>query len=92
MLALGNPTLSGGPFYDAFTPLGRRRKTFTINAFDTPNLEGLPLEALRLLPKDYPRMTRPLSIGRDPIWSPGAGYTRSCGNGAKTRRFGSRAS
>jgi len=32
-------------------------RTITINAFDTPNLDGLPLEALRLLPKGCPRMT-----------------------------------
>jgi len=51
VLALGNPTVAGGPFYDAFTTNRASWRTFTINAFDTPNLEGLPLETLRLLPK-----------------------------------------
>jgi hypothetical protein len=51
VLALGNPTVSGGPFYSAFTTTRSTWKTFTIDAFDTPNLEGLPLERLRQLPK-----------------------------------------
>jgi len=51
VLSLGNPTVSGGPFYSAFTTTRSTWKTFTINAFDTPNLEGLPLEKLRQLPK-----------------------------------------
>src|SRR6202162_4346930 len=51
VLALGNPTVASGPFYEAFSAHRATWKTFTINAFDTPNLEGLPLEALRLLPK-----------------------------------------
>jgi phage terminase large subunit len=51
VLALGNPTVSSGPFYDAFTTTRASWRTLTINAFDTPNLEGLPLEDLRLLPK-----------------------------------------
>src|SRR6267378_2448919 len=38
-------------FYDAFTTNRASWRTFTINAFDTPNLDGLPLETLRLLPK-----------------------------------------
>jgi phage terminase large subunit len=51
VLALGNPTVAGGPFYDAFTTNRTSWRTFTINAFDTPNLQGLPLETLRLLPR-----------------------------------------
>jgi phage terminase large subunit len=51
VLALGNPTVSGGPFYSAFTTTRSTWKTFTINAFDTPNLAGWPLERLRQLPK-----------------------------------------
>ena len=54
VLALGNPTVTGGPFYDAFTTNRASWKTFTINAFDTPNLQGLSLESLRLLPKGLP--------------------------------------
>jgi phage terminase large subunit len=51
VLALGNPTVASGPFHEAFSARRATWKTFTINAFDTPNLEGLPLETLRLLPK-----------------------------------------
>ena len=46
LLLLGNPTVNSGYFYDAF---GRNRaawKTFTISAFDTPNLAGISLEGL----------------------------------------------
>jgi phage terminase large subunit len=49
LLLLGNPTVSSGFFHDAF---GRNRAAwtaFTISAFDTPNLEGLTLEALLAL-------------------------------------------
>jgi phage terminase large subunit len=51
VLALGNPTVASGPFHEAFSAHRATWRTFTINAFDTPNLEGLPLETLRLLPK-----------------------------------------
>jgi hypothetical protein len=46
MLALGNPTFTGGPFYDAFTSNRDLWAPFTISAFDTPNFEGVSLEAL----------------------------------------------
>ena len=39
LLAIGNPTITGGPFYDAFTTQRERWATYTINAFDTPNLQ-----------------------------------------------------
>lgn len=46
VLALGNPTITSGPFYDAFT-IGREGwNLITISAFDTPNLQGLSLETL----------------------------------------------
>ena len=51
VLGLGNPTVSSGPFYDAFTTTRASWKTLTINAFDTPNLEGFTLQNLRLLRK-----------------------------------------
>jgi hypothetical protein len=41
LLALGNPTIPGGPFYEAFTRARGLWKTITIDAFETPNLEGL---------------------------------------------------
>jgi hypothetical protein len=43
VLALGNPTIASGPFYDAFTANRDLWRTFTISAFDTPNLAGLTL-------------------------------------------------
>lgn len=53
ILALGNPTIAAGPFYDAFGPKAQNWQRFTIDAFDTPNLRhnGQPLtpESLRLL-------------------------------------------
>ena len=52
LLLLGNPTSTSGYFYDAF---GRNRsawKTFTISAFDTPNMAGLSLDDLLALPED----------------------------------------
>jgi phage terminase large subunit len=47
VLALGNPLLASGPFYDAFTTERANWDTFTIDAFDTPNLTGLTVEDLR---------------------------------------------
>jgi hypothetical protein len=49
VLALGNPTVSSGPFYDAFTAHRSGWSTFTIGAFDSPNLAGLSLEQLLTL-------------------------------------------
>lgn len=54
VLALGNPVCAGGPFYSAFTSDRARWKTITIDAFNTPNLQGLSLEQLRTLPPDLP--------------------------------------
>jgi hypothetical protein len=54
VVALGNPTMTGGTFYDAFTGNRANWKTFTIDAFATPNLEGFTLDYLRTLPPDLP--------------------------------------
>ncbi len=43
VLAIGNPTIVGGEFYDAFTTKRALWNTFTISAFDTPNFEGVSL-------------------------------------------------
>jgi phage terminase large subunit len=51
---LGNPTIAGGPFYDAFVADRAQWKRFTIDAFETPNLKGFTLEMLRSLPRDLP--------------------------------------
>jgi phage terminase large subunit len=52
VLALGNPTIASGPFYDAFTVNREGWSLFTIGAFDTPNLTGLDLESLLALTDD----------------------------------------
>jgi phage terminase large subunit len=52
VLALGNPTIASGPFYDAFTSQREGWNLITISAFDTPNLEGITLEQLLDLPEE----------------------------------------
>ena len=46
VLALGNPVISSGPFYDAFTSSREGWSLITISAFDTPNLQGITVEEL----------------------------------------------
>jgi phage terminase large subunit len=50
VLALGNPVISSGPFYDAFASQRSGWNQITISAFDTPNCEGVTLENLLQLP------------------------------------------
>jgi len=52
VLALGNPTIASGPFFDAFTSHREGWNLITISAFDTPNLEGITLEQLLELPDE----------------------------------------
>lgn len=52
VLALGNPVIASGPFYDAFHTQRTGWETVTISAFDTPNLAGLDIDALRALPDE----------------------------------------
>src|SRR5258706_10585240 len=52
VLALGNPTIASGPFYDAFTADREGWNLITISAFDTPNLHGLSIESLLELPDE----------------------------------------
>lgn len=49
LLAIGNPTVASGPFYDAFTTARAHWSTMTISAFDSPNLAGVTLERLLAL-------------------------------------------
>ena len=42
----GNPTTPSGPFYDAFHRERSSWKCISIDAFDSPNLEGISLEQL----------------------------------------------
>jgi hypothetical protein len=46
VLALGNPIISSGPFYNAFTSEREYWHCITISAFDTPNFQGLTVESL----------------------------------------------
>ena len=52
VLALGNPTIASGPFYDAFTTNREGWNLITISAFDTPNLDGLTIESLLALSEE----------------------------------------
>jgi hypothetical protein len=65
LLLLGNPTLSGGYFYDAFGRNAAAWKRFSTSAFQTPNLEGIELNTLLGLPDD--------ELDHNPTWSRGAG-------------------
>lgn len=66
IVKLCNPTVPSGPVFEDFTRLRGRQghKCITISAFDTPNLEGLTMEALLKLPEDqldlapFPQLTR----------------------------------
>lgn len=51
-LVLGNPVVASGPFYDLFTGPGAELwTTFTISAFDTPNLAGLTIDDVMTMPE-----------------------------------------
>jgi phage terminase large subunit len=67
VLMLGNPVIPSGYFFNSF---GRGRTiwhTFTIGAFDTPNLAGLTLEQLMEMQEDeLPRPALPYLI--TPRW------------------------
>ena len=52
LLALGNPVIGSGPFYDAFTSKRGSWHTATISAFDTPNLHGVTLDDLLAMSSD----------------------------------------
>lgn len=54
VLALGNPTVASGPFHNAFTTERSTWETLTIDAFDTPNLDGVTEEMLRAATVDDP--------------------------------------
>lgn len=56
ILAIGNPTISSGPFHTAFHEGRETWANFTISAFDCPNLKGLTLESLLEMGKKHPEM------------------------------------
>jgi hypothetical protein len=64
-LLLGNPVISSGPFYDVFAGDSPNWRRFTIDAFDTPNLSGLSLDALlQLCDADLGVSERPYLVTR----------------------------
>jgi phage terminase large subunit len=78
VLALGNPTIASGPFYDAFTANREGWNLITISAFDTPNLEGITVESLlRLSEKELDQNPKPYLTTRRWVkekyfeWGPG---------------------
>lgn len=54
VLALGNPTINSGPFFDCFEKSREGWKTFTISAFDTPNMKGMTIADLLQMEQDNP--------------------------------------
>ena len=52
ILALGNPVVSSGAFYELFENQAAGWELYTIGAFDTPNLKGLTIEDLQAMPID----------------------------------------
>jgi phage terminase large subunit len=52
LLLLGNPVISSGPFFDIFATDAPGWQRFTIDAFATPNLHGLSIDALLELGDD----------------------------------------
>lgn len=66
VLALGNPTYAGGPFYEAFTSNRLGWSSFTIDALDTPNTRPLgrtPEERLDVIVRAYEAGDGPLLEG-----------------------------
>jgi len=66
LLALGNPTIASGPFHDAFTANRNGWATFTIDAFDTPNLDGWSLDDVRAMHKALPEDSDEFAPGPRP--------------------------
>lgn len=78
VLALGNPVISSGPFFDAFAEQRSGWNTITISAFDTPNLQGVSLEQLKeMSDEELDNNIRPYLTTRrwvrekDQEWGPG---------------------
>lgn len=66
ILALGNPTLTGNPFHSAFTKERHAWNLITIDAFDTPNLQGISEAQLMTMGEDELADNRvPFLVTRD---------------------------
>lgn len=71
VLSLGNPVELGGPFYDAFIYPDHGWETYTISAFNTPNLQGIELLELVSLEKGDPKLQEvklPFLVTREWVW------------------------
>jgi hypothetical protein len=89
VLALGNPVIASGPFFDAFSANRTGWNLISISAFDCPNLMGVTLEQLLTMCDEqlddncWPSLTtrrwvrdRYIEWGpRHPLWE-----SRVCGN------------
>lgn len=65
VLALGNPVVASGPFYDAFTTNREGWSTFTISAFNSPNLSGVTMDDLdQMQPEELDVAERPYLVSR----------------------------
>jgi hypothetical protein len=78
VLALGNPTISSGPFYDEFASQREGWNLITISAFDTPNLASVSLDSLlRMADQELDDNTSPYLTTRRWVrekfseWGPG---------------------
>lgn len=69
LLALGNPTVPVGPFYDAFTKSRSTWSTLSIGAWDCPTLAGINLEQLIQGECQHgePASGQCVQCGRDPL-------------------------
>lgn len=64
-LLLGNPVVASGPFYDLFQRATPGWQRYTIDAFATPNLSGLSLDALlEMGDEDLDLSARPYLVTR----------------------------
>jgi hypothetical protein len=66
LLAIGNPLVAAGPFYEAFTRNAQGWQTFSIGWRDTPNFEGIQTidELLALEPSEVERDPWPMLLTR----------------------------
>lgn len=65
VLALDNPVISSGPFYEAFGSNRDGWNLITISSFDTPNLAGLTLEQLlQMSDEELDQNSRPYLVTR----------------------------
>jgi hypothetical protein len=64
-LQIGNPIIASGPFFDIFAGDVPGWTRITIDAFDTPNLDGLTLQSLLALPEhELDQNVRPYLVTR----------------------------